>query len=189
MQQISSFYGQGAQFRSEDLPVSRYKLMQLSGVLCHRVRSKEGLLILLREFFVRFKIGIEEFVKSMVKVEVRPQMGAAYGENSARLGTHCLLGEWVADYTSRICIVIGPLEFEDYLSFLPGEKSSILLRYLLKLYLNDSLEFDIKLLVKSEGVRSVSWQDNRVRLGQSMWLGNPQSPLLEKYIPYEVYAA
>ena len=189
MEQISSFYGQGVDFRSEDLPVSRYKLMQLSGVLCHRVRSKEGLLILLREFFYRFKVDIVEFVKSMVKVEERPRMGAQYGQNRMRLGVHCLLGEWVADYTSRICLIIGPLEFEEYLSFLPGEKSSVLLRYLLKLYLNDSLEYDVKLLVRSEGVRKISWQDERVRLGQSMWLGKPKEALLEKYIPYEVYAA
>jgi type VI secretion system protein ImpH len=188
MEQVSSFIGQGAQFRNDRLPVSRFRLLQLSGVLCQRVRSKEGLLIVLREFFSRFKIDIEEFVRSMVKVENRPRMGSRFGGDSARLGTHCLLGQWVADYTSRICLVIGPLDFETYLAFLPGGQSAQLLRYLLRLYLNDSLEYDVKLIVYSEGVKQIPWNDRRLKLGQSLWLGQPKTPQLEKYYRYEEYA-
>ena len=187
MEQVSAFFGQGAQFRKEKLAVSRYKLMQISGVLCHRVRSKEGLLIVLREFFSSFKINIQEFVKSMVKVENRPRIGSKNGSNAARLGIHCLVGEWVADYTSRICIILGPMEFEDFLHFMPEGKSAKLLRFLLKLYLNDNLEYDIKLIVKSDGFKKIAWNDGRIKLGQSMWLGSPKEAVLEKYFPYEVY--
>ena len=189
MEQISAFFGQGAQFRKETLAVSRFKLMQLSGVLCQRVRSKEGLLIVLREFFSTFNIGVQEFVKSMVKVENRPKVGSKHGANAARLGVHCLVGQWVADYTSRICIVLGPMAFEEFLQFMPEGRSATLLRHLLRLYLNDSLEYDVKLIVKSDGFKKIEWNDSRIRLGQSMWLGSPKEPVLEKYFPYEVYSA
>ena len=187
MEQVSAFFGQGVEFRKEETAVSRYKLMQLSGVLCQRVRSKEGLLIMLREFFSTFSIDIKEFVKSMVKVENRPKVGSRHGEDAARLGSHCLLGEWVADYTSRICIVLGPMNFDEFLHFMPEGKSAALLRYLLKLYLNDSLEYDVKLIVNSDGFKKIAWNDGRIRLGQSMWLGSPKETVLEKYFPYEVY--
>lgn len=189
MGQISAFFGQGAQFRTEELAVSRYKLMQLSGVLCHRVRSKEGLLIILREFFAGIKVNIRENVKSMVKVENRPKMGSQYGSDSVRLGQHSLLGQWVADYTSRICIELGPMDFESFLAFMPEGESAHLLRYLLRLYLNDSLEYDVKLEVKSEGINKLKWNDKRLKLGQTTWLGKPKDPVLEKYFPYEFYSA
>ncbi len=187
-QQISAFIGQGVQSRDAKRPVPQYKLLQLSGVLSHRVRSKEGLLIVLREFFSKFSVDIREFVPSRVRVEGRPLMGRKYGADSMRLGVHCLLGQWVTDYTSRICIVVGPMSFDDFLEFLPGGRSARLLRYLLRLYLNDSLEYDVQLQVESDGVRKIHWQDKRLKLGQSLWLGKPREPRLEKYIRYEEYA-
>ena len=198
-QQISSFTGRGLRIEDasldgripmttpQDAPVPRYKLLQLSGILSHRIRSKEGLLILLREFFVRFHVDVKEFVKSMVKVENPPKMGRQFGKDSARLGVHCLVGQWVADYTSRICIVVGPLDFEDYLEFLPEGRFAHLLRFLLQLYLNDSLEYDVKLIVRSDGIGRVPWSDNRLRLGQSLWLGKPRTARIEKYIRHEEY--
>ena len=186
-QQISSFIGLGPQFENKPLPVNRFKLLQLSGVLSHRIRSKPGLLIMLREFFPRFNIDIEEFVRSMVKVEERPMVGSRHGQNSCRLGRHALVGSSVADYMSRICMVIGPLEFDDYLEFLPGGRSAALLRYLLDLYLNDSLEYDVKLVLNTDSISGISWRDERVKLGRSHWLGKPKAPQVEKYIRYEKY--
>ena len=183
MEQISAFFGQGAQFRKEQLAVSRYKLMQLSGVLCQRVRSKEGLLIVLREFFSTFTVSIQENIKSMVKVEGRPMVGSRYGSNSARLGIHCLVGQWIASYTSRICIVLGPMGFDDFLDFMPEGKSAELLRDLLRLYLNDSLEYDVKLIVESDGINKIKWNDSRLKLGQSMWLANLRSRFLKNTLP------
>ena len=189
-QQVSSFIGLGPDFEHKKLPVNRFKLLQFSGVLSHRIRSKAGLLILLREFFPLFKIDLEEFVKSMVFVADRPRIGAGHlVKIASRLGQHALVGCTVADCMSRVCLAIGPLSFDDYLEFLPGGENATLLRYLLDLYLNDSLEYDVRLIIESESMVGITWNDERVKLGRSFWLGKPREKYIEKYIPYEKYAA
>jgi len=185
MQRLFTFMGQGPSLTEANLPYSPFQLLQLSGVLSNRVRSKSGLLILLQNFFPRFKIYIKEFIPTMVKIDAPPKIGKSSAENSSSLGVNCFLGRSVLDYMNRICVEIGPIDFEDYLGFTPQGNHTCLLKSLMDLYINDGLEYNLKLIIKTAGVSKYSWNDSRIKLGQNMWLGRPQSETVSYDYKYE----
>lgn len=172
-ERINSFIGRGIFTRGHTFELSDFTLLKFAGVFSHRVRNKEGLRILLSHIFPRFKINIKEFVPHWVELTDIPLLGSP----DLHLGVNSFIGSSSLDYQSRICLEIGPISFEDYLNFLPGTRDSKKLNELLNLYLNDGLEYDIKFKIKSDTIISVSWNDDRLRLGSTYWLGKPSLEL------------
>lgn len=185
MQRVFAFIGQGPLIEKTNPMINRFKLMQCSGILCNRIRNKNGLLILLKEFFPRFHFQVKEFIPHTVRLGERPYLGNKLAVEPFRLGIYSFIGDSMLEYMSRICIVIGPIDFDDFLDFVPNGKFTNLLKELLDLYLNDGLEYDIKLIVKTAGIKIVPWNDPRLRLGSTIWLGRPKQELVEVYYTYE----
>ena len=185
MQRVFSFIGQGPQYKKETGDINPFKLLQCSNVLSNRVRNKAGLLILLKEFFPQFDFKIKEFVPHMVKLAERPYLGKRYDETAFQLGGFSVIGKSMLDRMSRIRIEIGPIDFDAFLDFIPRGKCARLLRQLLSLYLNDGLEYDIKLIIKTEGIKCIPWNDPRLRLGSTIWLGRPKQKLAEVDYSFE----
>jgi len=187
VQRVFSFAGQVDQVSKKQPRISRFKLLQLSGILSHRIRNKMGLRILLGEFFPKIKIQIREFIPHRVKLTELPKVGSQNRENSFQLSKSCILGRSMLDYMGRICVEVGPIDFDEYLQFTPEGQDAALLRELLSLYISDGLEYDVKFILKSESVGTVPWNDRRLRLGLSLWLGKPQQENIEVYYTYERY--
>jgi type VI secretion system protein ImpH len=187
MQRVFSFIGLGPHAKKTEVSLPRFKLLQLSGILSTRVRSKAGLLILLNEFFPGIRLHLREFVPSMVRLSEVPRMGRQYGAQAFQLGKNSIVGRTVLDYMSRVCLEIGPLEYEEYLAFLPRGEQAHLLRQLLNLYLSDGLEYDIKFIIKSDSIGKIPWNDQRVKLGLSFWMGKPKEKFVEVYFKYEKF--
>lgn len=184
-QRVFSFIGLGFREEKKERAISPFKLFQMSGILSNKVRNKAGLQILLQEFFPKFPFRIQEFVPSRVKLTEIPKIGRINGATRHRLGTNSILGRSVQDYLSKICIQIGPIDFEDYLSFLPDGKKMNLLKQVIDLYISDTLIYDIRFLVRAEQIKTIPWSDNRLKLGHSLWLGKPKESLVDVYYSYE----
>ncbi|UCF63207.1 MAG: type VI secretion system baseplate subunit TssG [bacterium] len=180
-QRLFAFNGVGPHLESFQSKVSPFKLLQLSGILSLRIRNKAGLRIMLKEFFAGCEIRIKEFVANQVKLSELPQLG----KNGMTLGINSILGKSVTDYLSKICIQIGPMQFDEYLKFLPGGGQSLLLKELVEIYLNDNIEFDVEFIVNTEDMESLKWGDTRLRLGQSIWLGKPKHKFVRIKLSYE----
>ena len=189
LQRVFSFVGLGPKFVQKRESLNVYKLFQLSGILSTRVRNKSGLRILLREFFPSINVKIKEFIPSMVKINNRPKIGHRFGNDGFYLGQNSFIGSSLLDWTSRICIELGPMDFDTYLELLPKAKGSKLLRQLVSLYTNDGLEYDIKCLINGTSIKNIHWQDKRVKLGQSFWLGTPRKEKIAEYFNYEKYTS
>ncbi len=185
-QRIFAFIGQRFDARNAASEIPRFQLLQFSGILSNRARSKAGLQILLSEFFIKYKVTIHEFVPHWVQLAETPKMGRNNGA-SFRLGVNSVVGRSMLDYTSRIRVEIGPMPFVDYLDFTPEGKKAALLRELLQLYLNDGLEFDVTLIIASDTIITKPWKDKRIKLGTSMWLGRPKEEFVEVKYGYEKY--
>ena len=183
-QRVFAFIGRGPETAKEQSQIRRFNLLQFSGILSSRHRNKAGLMIMLHEFFPRYKIRIEEFVPHWIKLAETPSIG---GKNGARLGVNAVAGNSVLDYMSRVCVEIGPMPFVDYLEFVPNAPKAALLKELLHLYLNDGLEFDVKFIVQSESIVTVPWNDRRLRVGSTIWLGKPKAEYVPVYYTYEQY--
>lgn len=180
-QRIFAFNGVGPHLEKIKSQFSPFKLMQLSGILSLRIRNKAGLRILLREFFPGCEIIIKEFVPNQVELSDLPQLG----KKGMVLGKNSVLGKTVTDYLSKIRIQFGPISFDEYLKFIPGGGKSILLKELVEIYLNDNIEFDVEFIINTEEMGFLKWDDARLRLGQSMWLGKPKQKFVSVHYSYE----
>lgn len=181
IQRINSFSGRGFFGKTKSTALSDYTLLKFSGLFSQRVRNRSGLKILLDHLFPQYEMEIKEFVPTWLELTDAPALGS--DENI--LGDTSFVGTHTLDYTSRICIEIGPLTFKDYLDFLPGKEQSKKLTELLEIYLNDGLEYDFSFKIKSESIVSISWDDDRLKLGSTLWLGKPQQEIMNVYLPYE----
>ncbi len=168
-ERINSFIGRGSFTKKESSEISDFTLLKFAGVFSQRVRNKEGLRILLSHIFPDFRIKIKEFVLHWVELVDVPSLG----NDDFKLGKNSFAGRSTVDYMSRIGLEIGPVSFEDYLNFLPGTSNAKKLNELLRLYLNDGLEYDVKFKIKADTIVSISWNDDRLKLGSTFWLGKP----------------
>lgn len=186
MQQLLAFSGIGLIGEiGEALRPHKMRLLRMSGVLSQRVRNKEGLLLLLDEFFPQRGFWVEEFIPTMVKLSERPKIGSRFADQTFTLGNYSVLGQYVKDCTSRIRIIIGPIDYEDYLQFAPGGSYRSLLIALLQLYVNDGIEYDIRFVLYAGNIQSVRLGSLGNRLGQSTWLGKPSEWMVNIEQPYE----
>ena len=179
VERINSFTGRGLYSKSKDKVIHDFALLKFSGVFTQRVRNKAGLKILLSYLFPDFKMKVKEYIPRWIKLTDIPELG------EQKLGVNTYIGEYTIDYKSRICIEVGPITFEEYLDFLPGTYHAKRLIELLKLYLNDGLEFDFKFIIKGSTIETVSWENEKLKLGSTFWLGKPQKEEVKVYLTYE----
>ncbi len=184
-QKIFSFIGLGFEHDNEEEKISPFKLFQLSGILSNKVKNKSGLQKLLQEFFPDIEFAIQQFIPTMVPLADLPVLGKSNGQMRHTLGNNSVVGRSIRDYNSKIRVRIGPMDFEEYLGFLPGGTKITLLKKLIELYLNDTLIYDIQFLVKTEGIKTIDWHDDRLKLGFSLWLGRPQKEIVDVYYSSE----
>lgn len=186
VERIFAFVGD-VEPEDKDIDIPKFSLFPLSSILSHRLRNKMGLFVLLKEMFPRVDFNIQEFIPHRVDIEDLPQLGGSEGGNAFALDAKCFLGRSMWNCMGRICVEVGPIDFAEYLQFTPqGEKAKIL-KYLLDLYLNDRLEYDIKFILRSESIDTVPWDDDRLQLGVSFWLGKPADEFVDVYYTYERY--
>lgn len=181
IQRINSFSGRGFFGKNKNKELSDYALLKFSGLFSLRVRNKSGLEVLLNYLFPQYVNKINEFVPTWLELTDAPLLG---GDDNI-LGETSFIGRHALDYTGRISIEIGPMSFNDYLDFLPGKTQSKKLTELLSIYLNDGLEYDFCFKIKSETITTIAWNDERLKLGSTLWLGKPQSEVISVYMPYE----
>jgi type VI secretion system protein ImpH len=181
-ERINSFTGI-TQTKTSDYSgrLSQFFFLKFSGIFSSRVRNKSGLMILLWYIFPDFPIKVNEFIPQWIGLSDIPVLG----RKDCRLGMNIFIGRSTLDYSSRIALEIGPINFEDYLNFLPGTKNSNTLIHLLNTYLNDGLEFNFEFLIKSETILTIAWNDERLKLGSSLWLAKPETEFVKVNIPYE----
>lgn len=183
-ERINAFTGLTSKRNKSEFNLSEITLLKLSGLLTRKARSREGLKQAIYYLFPEFKIKVKEFVPKWIRLTEIPEIGGS-SEFCHRLGENSFIGQSVLDYSSRICIEIGPVGFEDYLNFTPKSGYSRKLQELLSLYVNDGIEYDIRLIVESATILSVSWDDPRLLLGSTMWLGKPKEEMIDVYYTYE----
>ena len=189
-ERINSFTGMGI-FNSEPksfLPdgekksiINNIALLKFSGIFTLRLKNKIGLKILLRYFFPDIKMKVKEFVPRWIELNDIPGLEG----KKNRLGENFFIGKYIKDYTSRICIQIGPVDFEEYLNFLPSAAPANKLIELLKIYLIDGVEFDFEFIIRTDTIAVISWNDDRLKLGSTLWLGKPRQEEIKVYLSYE----
>jgi len=169
---------------TEKPPVPSLKLAESAGRFASRVRNSEGLQQVLSDLIVGINVGIVENVLRWVRIPIRPRLGRKPGLLHMTLCDTATLGEQVADYSGKFQIVLGPLTFAQYKSFLPGGNKARLLDYLVRLYVPDYLDYDVKLRIKMTEIPTTRLGGRMAKLGRDMWLGRPTHEWTEYVVAY-----
>ncbi|MBR1944068.1 MAG: type VI secretion system baseplate subunit TssG [Alphaproteobacteria bacterium] len=130
------------------LPISTHNLFW------NENRSAYGLKLLLSSFF-NVNIEVQEFCEKLIELPVDEQtrIGTTHGKYN-KLGISSILDRFSWDTTSRIMVIVGPLQFEKYIQFLPkinnqDRKFSLLqkMEELIKLYVPFDIEVYLKIIL------------------------------------------
>ncbi len=113
---------------------------------------------------------LHEFVGEWLPLPQKDIFRLGVDPSSGTLGKSIILGEEVWSSQHKFRVALGPLGYDDYLSFLPGEKRTRQLVDLVRNYVGDEPAWDLMLILKWQEV-PLFCLDGQYRLGWTAWLG------------------
>jgi type VI secretion system protein ImpH len=151
-------------------------LLFYSGHLARQARPASGLASMLSEYFGK-TVRIAQFQGRWASWSVaeRTRLGkanATAGEY-AFLGRTAVLGAQVWDVQSAFRVSLGPLNYTEFLQFLPGGEQFTELKALTRIYVGPTFSFDVQLTLRGVEVpalRLAGRTEPGSRLGRNSWL-------------------
>ncbi|MGJ4856842.1 type VI secretion system baseplate subunit TssG [Labrys sp. La1] len=144
-------------------------LLRFSGFFAARTRNVSNLRAILREVS-GLPVEIELFQGRWLGVP-EPEQSQMTREATVRLGVDAMAGSAIRDLSSTFRVVIGPLDYRDYLSLAPGSRNIGELFALTRLFIGCGLDFDIQVVLKKEHVPfcQLGQAGDPPRLGWNSW--------------------
>ena len=161
LERLFCLIGLGERELRESVP-DPTSLLRYAGLFA-QPRSALGLQTLLRDALGVRKLEVEQCVLRRVPIpeDQRTRLGTA----NITLGVNTALGSEMPDLMGKFRIHIGPLSKAEFDSFLPGTPNYRKLASLIRLYIIDPLDFDLKLILAAGEAQPIR-------------LGDPHGPLL-----------
>jgi type VI secretion system protein ImpH len=145
-------------------------LLRYTGLLAQQPRSAVGLQCLLADYF---KVGVEvrQFRGHWVRLDEDQWTAIGESGRNQSLGRGALLGQRIYDVQGRLELRLGPLDLREYLDFLPIGHGFRSLTGLARFYLQETLDFELRLTLKAAEVSRFSLGSNEgARLGWTTFL-------------------
>jgi type VI secretion system protein ImpH len=154
-------------------------VLYYAGLFAHTARSPAGLEGMLGDYF-RLPITVVQFVGRWLTLGAAdwtalPDRRRINGSYCA-LGENATLGDRVWDVQGCFRLVLGPLEYRDFLRFMPGSADYRMLLELTRLYIGQSLDFDVQLVLRRDHVPASQLAETESytpHLGWNTWLPDP----------------
>jgi type VI secretion system protein ImpH len=131
------------------LPEAR-RLLRYIGLFTQFPRSALGLKTLLADALNVPRVDVAQAV--LTTVEIPQPQRCFLGRQGHRLGMDCYVGQWIEDQNGKFRLEAGPMSEERFHALLPGRPDHDELKALTRAYLNQPLEYDLKLMVRAEEV-------------------------------------
>jgi type VI secretion system protein ImpH len=120
------------------------------GLLGRHVRSAASLKQILEDYF-GVAVEIQQFAGTWRKLQPSNQTSfSGTGCDSERLGVGVVAGDEVWDHHGRIRVSVGPMKFDRYVSFLPGQEACRELCAWLRFFSNRAYETEVRLILDRE---------------------------------------
>jgi type VI secretion system protein ImpH len=173
---LYSIAGLGAGHLRDRMTIPDQSVLFYSGYFSQQNRTAVGLERLLTEYF-GCKFDLQQLTGQWLLLErenqaILPTEKSQWPINT-QLGVDVVIGRRIWDVQSKIRLTIGPLNEEDFQSFLPPGLAKKSLRDWVRLYLGMELDIDIQLLPAKD---DVPWcrldydESNGPRLGWNTWI-------------------
>ncbi len=165
---FASFIGLGTNsLLSRDSLPDNAKLY-FTGRLLAGPRNPDGLKAILQEFF-GIHAEIEEFSGRWLSLPAEATCQLGRSPESGILGRTLVVGSRIWDVQGKFRIVLGPMGLSDFDRLLPGSAGFQNLCDWVRLYLNDELDWDVRLILKASAVPPMILGQG-CRLGYTTWL-------------------
>ena len=139
-----------------------------AGWMGNRCKTPDGICSIVGEYF-DLPVRVGEFVGGWLDLppDARSVLGGPDGNVS--LGRSAYIGKRVWSITHKFKVVLGPLDWTQYLSFRPGGQRSRVLYEVIRNYVGDEWDWDLELEVE-QGLTHRIRLDRSASLGFSSWL-------------------
>jgi len=155
--------GLGAKELRESAGFPAVRLLRFLGPLTQKPHSAESLSEMVRGYF-HLPAEVKQFVPA--KIALEEDQKAKLGKQNCRLGENLALGDRVPDRMGKFLVSVGPVGYDDYLTFLPGRENLEALKGIAQLFAPDCLDFDLQVTLKGEETPRLG-----VALAQESYLG------------------
>ena len=143
------------------------------GLLARHVRSAASLQQILEDYF-GVAVEVRQFAGTWRRLQLENQTSfSGLGGASELLGVGAVAGDEVWDHHGRIRVVLGPMRFEKYLTFLPGQEAHRELCAWLRFFSNRTYETEVQLVLERADAPRCELGANgpsRPQLGLVSWL-------------------
>jgi len=145
-----------------------WSLLRYAGLLTQFPRSAEGLRTLLRDALGVLRLKVEQCVLRRVPIPSDQRM--SLGISGMSLGKTTVLGSEATDRMGKFRILIGPLKKREFDGFLPGRPLHDKLARLIRIYIIDPFDYDLKLTLAANQAEPIRLGDpSGPRLGWNSW--------------------
>ena len=147
-----------------------YSLLKYAALNMQYPRSAEALRTLISDIIDNDTIEIIQCIKQMASIPKTQY--CSLGEKNSILDDNLHLGDKIKDRMGKFRVSIGDLDMKSFNLLLPnGEKFNSLVRAV-RLYLGESLNWDLQLTLRDDAYKAITLgDDENVKLGLNTWLG------------------
>lgn len=171
-------------FREGDGVLDRFLFLRYAPLLANKSRSARGLEVVLADLFGEMGVRIDQFIGHWTLIEkpLRNKLGVM----NHQLGESLTIGRYVYDGTGRFTIILGPLGYDEYLSFLPGGHRRPLLRGVVSTFTRGQHDVMLELHVKTDAAPRFQLGSPRAAtLKRTAWLGGSAGEQFVITVPLE----
>jgi type VI secretion system protein ImpH len=169
MTYLGSMIGIGSPaFRDRDAFHDNGKLYY-AGRLAQQTRNAEGLRAMVGDF-LKMPTELEEFVGEWTPLQEEERWRITRTAFAGALGISTILGAHAWQRQTKFRLVLGPLKRDEFQSMLPGGTRLKRLKALVRNYVGDTLNWDVRLFLDKK-VSQPFRLDRITRLGYTSWLG------------------
>lgn len=123
--------------------------LYFAGILSSQSGHAEGLRIMVGDFF-QVPVVVGEFAGAWMQVPENCRLRLGSSPDTGLLGVNALVGGEIWGCQQRFRLELGPLSLPDFQRFLPGGASLARLRDLVRNYLGDEKDWDVRLTLRRE---------------------------------------
>lgn len=148
----------------------KFLLLRYAHLQSLKTRPLYGLTGVLEELFPRLTPRVEPFAERWALLE--EPFRAALGSRNCTLGRTMTIGSFMRDRGGQIRIELGPLEYDDYVSLLPGGRRRGLLQQVVRTFGPGHLLAQLRLrMLPGAAPRYSLGSPKASTLGQTAWVG------------------
>lgn len=171
-------------FREHATPIDRFFFLRYAPILASKSRSARSLEVVLSEMLGRIPVKVEQFVGHWTLIE-KPFRNQLAVMNNV-LGESLTIGRYVYDGSGRFKIVVGPVGYDEYISFLPGGERQALVRGIVETFTPGVHDVMLEIHVDTdEAPRFQLGSPRASTLKRTAWIGGSAAQRLVITIPLD----